>query len=100
MIAVSPAVHSVRQEFMEGKPMIIFKKSKTEKVDFFKQRYDGVTMRGAQPEDTKIIYQAVQNGEKLTEKKSILGFLRQAKAAPKDPAKKEPTKSMTKGTVR
>lgn len=66
MIAVSPAVHSVRQEFMEGKPMIIFKKSKTEKVDFFKQPYDGVTMRGAQPEDTKIIYQAVQKGEKLT----------------------------------
>ena len=26
--------------------MIIFKKSKTEKVDFFKQPYDGVTMRG------------------------------------------------------
>ncbi len=66
MITVSPAVHSVRQEFMEGKPMIIFKKSKTEKVDFFKQPYDGVTMRGALPEDTKIIYQAVQNGEKLT----------------------------------
>ena len=47
-------------------PMIIFKKSKTEKVDFFKQPYDGVTMRGALPEDTKIIYQAVQKGEKLT----------------------------------
>ncbi len=46
--------------------MIIFKKSKTEKVDFFKQPYDGVTMKGALPEDTKIIYQAVQNGEKLT----------------------------------
>lgn len=46
--------------------MIIFKKSKTEKVDFFKQPYDGVTMRGALPEDTKIIYQAVQKGEKLT----------------------------------
>ena len=46
MITASPAVHSVRQEFMEGKPMIIFKKSKTEKVDFFKQPYDGVTMRG------------------------------------------------------
>ena len=46
--------------------MILFKKSKAEKVDFFKQPYDGVTMRGAQPEDTKIIYQAVQNGDKLT----------------------------------
>ncbi len=66
MITVSPAVHSVRQEFMEGKPMIIFKKSKTEKVDFFKQPYDETVMKGALPEDTKIIYQAVQNGEKLT----------------------------------
>ena len=47
-------------------PMILFKKSNVERVDFFKQPYDGVTMKGAQPEDIKIIYQAVQNGEKLT----------------------------------
>ena len=38
--------------------------------------------------------------EKLAEKKSILGFLKQAKAAPKDPVKKDPEKAKTKGTVR
>ncbi|MBR5091630.1 MAG: hypothetical protein IK093_19585 [Ruminiclostridium sp.] len=45
---------------------MFFKKSPNEKVDFFKVDYNGNTMKGAEPEDTKVIYQAVQNGDKLS----------------------------------